>query len=442
MNPAPKRRRPGKPFRARVPSTTLLPPPQKPGSNPAPRRWIETAWASHEDALRARFGGTDKRWDLRKPQRVSEVRFPLLRDDLSSVEITGHYVHHGSARARHLGRVRLDANASVEESTALAAIAAWKHALVRLPYSGGSVALRVDPASLSGPERERALRRLARELRTETWLSSATLAPGADLDDLAALSLVDELQRRQESAPDAGRASRETGLAAVVPPRGIGAEEALRIIVREALQSRATELRGARVAIHGYGEQGRRAAASLSRAGARIVAVTEGGISYYHPNGIDPAILPELNPSRGVLRIEGMLTLPGATLFTVPCDALVLTRPVPRLTPTMARRFATKLVVEADDALLPPEADALLARNRIVVVPDLLGALGPEVLHHFAWRQRMDVEAWTKRETLAQLEDFLQEAYWRSADVAARDGTMLRRAAHQIAAERFEPSER
>lgn len=432
MNRPPKRTSRRSAIRARVSITTLLPTSSKPRRDGSPRRWVETFWTFHEEALRdsRRFG--DERADLRGPRQAFDVVVPLLRDDLSTLDLRAHGVRHGPPLESPLCAVRFEATATVEESAALAALASCKHAVAGLPHGGASAALAVDPAALSQPERERAARRLARGLRNQEGAHGCTLAPDVDLDEQSALWIAEEVRMRQPPPGAGGRG----GLAAVAHQRG-GPGEALRIVVEEALRGRGVALKGARVAVHGYGELGRQAAAALAQARARIVSIADGEWNFYHPGGIEPAILPALRAARGPVRVEGMLTLPASTVFVAPCEALVLTRPAPRITPATARRFSAKVVVEADDALLPPAADPLLAKHRVTVVPDVLGALGAPILHHLAWTQRRFDEKWPRREVLDKLGDLLREAYWRAEEASYRTDTTLRRAAHLLAAARL-----
>lgn len=412
-----------------MPTTTLFPT-SSIGSDSTPKRWLETARTVHEDALHHSAGAGDKRSGARRPRRAFEVGFPLLRDDLSTLDLSAHIVHYGPPGDSPLCAVRFDAHATVEESAALAALAACKHAVAGIPHGGASGALLVDPGALSQLERESAARRLARALRAEPNLDGTTLAPQAELDEPCALWLAEELRTRQVETTSTARA----GLSAVTPQRG-GLGEAVRIVVEEALRGRNLVLRGARVSIHGYGELGRQTATALAQARARIVAVTDGPTCFYHPNGIDPAILPALSAARGPVRVEGMLTLPASTVFSAPCEVLVLTRSAPKLTPTTAKRVGAKAIIEADDALLPPAADALLARNRVTVVPDLLGALGAPILHHLAWRQRQRAEKWSKRQVFDELAALLRETYWMVEEASYKSDVGLRRAAHRVAAE-------
>lgn len=407
-------------------------PPSIPSEPQPTRRWLQTGQAAHDDAKRYLGGRAVDRGKRTEP--AATLEFPVLLDDLSSVNAVAHAALAGRPGETHLGRIRFDAGASLQETQHLARMSASKQALLGLPHAGAAVTLRTGAAGMSRGAAERMHRRLVRELASRRGWSSTVLATDVEMPDPHALWLVDEAHERRGTDDALAPSDRRRGLACV-KVAALPAGEGVRMVLQQALAAEKTELRGARIAIHGNGPLGLAIGAAVARAGARVVALTDGGTTFYQPTGLDASILPQLTSERGPLRATGVLTLPASVILGVPCDALVLTRPLPRIGPQLARRVATRTVIEADDGLLSPDADALLLRQRARVVPDLLGALAPEVLAEVEWRQSVEDTRWSRREVERRLEDDLGQAFVRAEDLADRLSTTLRRAAHILAVE-------
>lgn len=411
----------------------LIPSPSRRDAD-SPRRWFETGVSAQEDAARHVEPKRPQRKRTLVPKAPATLEFPLLLDDLSSTGATAHAAHAGAPEGVRLGRLHVHEGASAEEAGYLAAMSASRHAILRAPYGGAAATLRASGRQLSRAERERLARRLARELAAQSGWASTILLTDVELPDEETRWLCDEAHVRRGTDENLSPRERAEGFACLPMPRA-SVGEGVRILAEEALALERTELEGARVAVHGNGALGQATTAALARAGARVVAVTEGATTFYHPAGLDPTIIPQLTSARGALRIPGMLQLPAASILQVPCEALVLTRLLARVGPQYARRVGARVVLEADDGLLSPEADVHLLRRGARVVPDMLGALPAEILGDLQWQQYVTGERWSRREVETRLETHLREAFARADDLATGLSITLRRAAHILAVE-------
>jgi glutamate dehydrogenase (NAD(P)+) len=112
------------------------------------------------------------------------------------------------------------------------------------------------------------------------------------------------------------------------------------------------------------------------------------------------------------------------------------------LTASNAARVRARLVIEAADLAITPEADRILEERGVTVVPDLLANAGGVTVSYFEWAQNLQQIVWTEEHVNRQLEVFLTRAYQNVIKRAKKDGVSLRTAAYSLGIERVARSER
>ena len=411
---------------------TLISPPRP--SAPPVRRWIDTGAHAREEAVRYLAMGED-------PPRASapgqvHATFPVILDDLASTPVTARLAHHGARDVQKLGRLRTDGNAAPEEIAHLATLSDARHALLAHLSRGAAAALHYGDA-LSRRERERATRRFIRELAGHPDAARVALFADANVPDADAGWMAEEAHARRGSDDKLSARMRREGLACLPLPRAL-LSHGIGFLLDEALRKDGHALEGARVAIHGNGALGQAIATSLLERGARVVAITGPQGTSYWPAGLEAALLGSLHATRPVRGTPG-LTLPSSAILSVPCEALVLTAPLPHIGPDLARRIGARLVYEAEDGALSPAADVLLLRYRARTIPDLLGGLPSEALADLQWEQYVHDERWSRGELASRLERKLRDSYARVEALAHELATTPRRAAHIAALAGHDP---
>jgi glutamate dehydrogenase (NAD(P)+) len=310
----------------------------------------------------------------------------------------------------------------------------WKTALIGLPYGGAKGGVVCDPHALSPSEIERLTRRYATEI-------SIIIGPDKDIP-----------------APDMGTGPREMGwimdtisqhqgyaVPGVVTgkPLAIGGSagrvdataRGIVVVAAAAARHLNLDLRGARVAVQGFGNVGSGTVSLMHKYGAKIVAVSDIGGGVYDPDGIDPDRLKRYVQVTGSVAGFGQ-RISNAELLTMPCDILVPAATQSQITGENAPLVQAKLIVEGANGPVTREADDILDARGITVVPDILANAGGVTVSYFEWVQDLQQFFWDEGEIDNRLEALMTRAFDSTFAVSHREGVNLRSAAYMLAVSR------
>jgi glutamate dehydrogenase (NAD(P)+) len=194
---------------------------------------------------------------------------------------------------------------------------------------------------------------------------------------------------------------------------------------------------GARVAVQGFGNVGEATARLLHESGARVVAITDVGGGVADPDGLDVPFLKRSLEEHGTIAgAPGTTPITNDELFALDVDVLVLAALEGQISARNAHVVRARILAEAANGPTTPDADPILRRNGVVVIPDILCNAGGVIVSYFEWAQNRAALAWT----LDQVNDRLRRQILAAADAvwarAAADGIGPRLAANAIAVER------
>jgi glutamate dehydrogenase (NAD(P)+) len=199
-----------------------------------------------------------------------------------------------------------------------------------------------------------------------------------------------------------------------------------------------SDISGIAVAVQGFGNAGRNAARIFNRAGARIVAVSDSRGGIFDPHGLDLAQVELHKDETGsVVDVSGTKPLGSREVLEVPCDVLIPAAIETQITTANAERIKAKVVIEAANGPTTPEADDILCRRGIPVVPDILSAAGGVVVSYFEWVQNLANEQWTEAEVYERLRSTMVGAT--DAMVTTRAGLLDRLEYYQAAWSEVQP---
>jgi glutamate dehydrogenase (NAD(P)+) len=368
---------------------------------------------------------------LRTPKRVLEVSIPTKMDNGQVKVLTGYRVQHNVVRGPGKGGLRYHPNVTLDEIKALASWMTWKTATVNVPFGGASGGVICDPKRMSKSELERMTRRYASEILPIIGADQDIPAPDVYTDSQTMAWIMDTF------AMTIGRAAQ--GVVSGKPASiggTAGREEAtargLVAVVEEACKLKKISLRGATVAIQGFGHVGATAARLFADKKAKIVALsdTRGGVT--NPRGIDP-----IKAIRYKERSGTVVGMPGASrttndeLLTMKCDILVPAALENVITLHNAEAVKARIVAEASNGPTTPHADEILARRGITVLPDILANAGGVTVGYFEWVQNHQGLVWDAEEVNARLQKTMVKAFHEMVDtmrkhhVPPRAGAMI-----------------
>src|SRR5215472_9010160 len=196
-------------------------------------------------------------------------------------------------------------------------------------------------------------------------------------------------------------------------------------------------LRGASVAIQGFGNAGGTAAKLLHDEGARVIAASDSKGGVYSSRGLDPARLAEHKRETGSLvGFKGAERITNEELIETKCDVLVPAALENQITQKNANRVRARIVAEAANGPTTPGADRILHDKGIFVIPDILCNAGGVTVSYFEWTQDLQGFFWEELEVNKQLERFMVRAFREVLELSRRDKTDRRTAACVLAVSR------
>ncbi len=371
---------------------------------------------------------------LLTPKREVKIEVTLPLDQEGEyVTYVGYRVQHDDSRGPMKGGLRYDAAVNPDEVGALAALMTWKTAVVGLPYGGAKGGMNINPKHHSRAELQRATRLFTAEL--QDIIGPRTDIPATDMGTNAQTMawIADEYAKFHGWQPGVitGKPLELGGSYGREAATGRGVTMALLEYLNDVGQS----LTGQAVAIQGFGNVGSFAAQFLSDQGAKIVAVSDVTGGLRNRDGLDIGALRAHVARQGSLSgFDGGEAFPGDELLVTPCDILIPAAMESVITEANAAHIAAKLIVEAANGPVTPEADEMLMRRGVVIIPDVYANAGGVTVSYFEWTQNIQGYRWTEAEVNQKLARTMREAY---ADLRADTGARtLRHAAFRLALSR------
>ncbi len=379
---------------------------------------------------------------LLEPRRALVVNFPVRLDDGQVHTFTGYRVQHTLTMGPMKGGMRYSPGVSLGELAALAMWMTFKCALLGLPFGGAKGGVRCDPNRMSDGEMERLTRRYASEIFPIIGPDRDIPAPDMATGEREMAWFMDTYSQ-QVGHPVPEIVTGKPLVLGGTEGRDIATGLGVVFVLEEALRARGENVDGMRVVVQGLGNVGAVVARELAARGATIVAVSDvtGGL-------VDPAGLDLDNVFAWMAEHDFLRGFPGVEhvgrreVVEVPCDVLVPAALEGQITADNAERIDCRLVVEAANGPTTPEADEILARRSIEVIPDVLANAGGVTVSYFEWVQDQQKYSWSGQEIRDRLRLQLQEAFAKVVDARERHGVDWRAAAQSVAIERVAEASR
>ncbi|MBV9133052.1 MAG: Glu/Leu/Phe/Val dehydrogenase, partial [Chloroflexi bacterium] len=324
---------------------------------------------------------------LRNPKREVTVHFPVQLDDGTIKVFTGYRVWHNVTRGPAKGGIRFHPLTDLQEVRALSMYMTWKCACVKIPYGGAKGGVTCDPKKMSSRELERLTRRFTTELGEMIGPDSDIPAPDVNTNAQVMAWMMDTYSMH--------RGYSVTGVV-TGKPVSIGGSEGRQdatgrgvvYMIQEAAKSIDLDLRGARVAVQGFGNAGEAAARFLGELGARVVAVSDSRGGVFSEDGLDLPLLTRHKQETGsVIGAPRTQALSNDELLETDCEILIPAALEGVITERNAPRIKARIIAEAANGPTNPEADDILRRRGTVVIPDILCNAGGVTVSYFEWVQ-------------------------------------------------------
>ncbi len=371
---------------------------------------------------------------LKAPKRELTVHFPVKMDDGSVRVFTGYRVQYNDSLGPFKGGIRYHWNVSIDEIRALACWMTWKCSLMGIPYGGAKGGVICNPKEMSKGELERMTRRFASSISIVIGPEKDIPAPDVYTDGQTMAWIMDTISMNVGySVPGV-----VTGKPLVIGG-SLGRDEAtsrgLMYAARECAKRLKMSLKGATVAVNGYGNVGYNAARLLfAEAGSKIVAVSDSKGAIHSEAGFDPReVFVHKEKTGSVVGFPGTKRITHEELLELPVDLLVPAALENEITSETAPRIRAKIVAEGANGPTTPEADDILKKRGIYVIPDILANGGGVTVSYFEWVQNLQEFFWSKTEVDEKLEQHMVKAFDAVWEMSQKEKVDLRQAAYMVA---------
>jgi glutamate dehydrogenase (NAD(P)+) len=373
---------------------------------------------------------------LREVQREFTCHFPVEMDNGHVEVFTGYRVQHNINRGPAKGGIRYHPAVSLDEVKALAMWMTWKCAIVNIPFGGAKGGVIVDPRKLTQRELERMTRRFATEISILIGPDRDIPAPDVNTDGQVMAWIMDTISMHagySVTATVTGKPVEVGGSLGRIDATGRG----VTICTLAALEHLGMTPHETRVAVQGFGNVGSVSARLLDEAGCSVVAVSDEYVGLYNPVGLPvKKLLEHRARHRSLKGFPGCEEIGSAGPLTVDCEVVVPAALGNQLTSRNAPNVNAKLIVEGANGPTTPEADEILQRNGIFLVPDILANAGGVTVSYFEWVQDLQSFFWSEHEVNQKLAAIMQRAFKEVLDVAEQRDLPMRMAAYVQAVER------
>lgn len=374
---------------------------------------------------------------LLRPMRELHVSFPVRMDDGSTRVFQGFRVQYNDAKGPTKGGIRFHPAETIDTVRALAAWMTWKVALLDLPLGGGKGGVVCNPKELSIHELERLSRAYIRAIAPFIGPDKDVPAPDVYTNPQIMAWMMDEyslIQGKNQFGVLTGKPLCVGGS----PGRGDATARGGLYTLREAAKKIGLDLSKATVAIQGYGNAGSYAASlAESMFGAKIVAVSDSKGAIYCPTGLSSqAIADHKQKTSSVVNFPKSSPITPEAILEMDVDILILAALEGVLTAKNADRVKAKVVVELANGPTTPEADEILYKKGIHVIPDFLCNAGGVTVSYFEMVQNASMYYWDEKEVHQKLDKRMTRAYHEVFDTSNKYRINMRKAAYVVAVSR------
>ncbi len=375
---------------------------------------------------------------IRLPRRSVIVQLPVQMDNGTFKMFTGYRVQHSIMRGPAKGGIRYHPDVTLDEVQALAAWMTWKCAVVGIPFGGAKGGIACDPEKMSRGELERMTRRYTADLMDEIGPEKDVPAPDVNTDAQTMAWIMDTYSmhvRHTVTSVVTGKPVELGGSRGRREATGRG----VLFCVQEAAKHLKLNLRGARIAVQGFGNVGSVAADLLAKEGAKIIAATDVHGGVHNPNGLDVVKLLDYvhrSANKTVSKFPGTRPITNEELLKLECDVLIPAALENQITEENARLLRCKILAEGANGPTTPAADDILDKMGVFIIPDILCNAGGVTVSYFEWVQDRMGLFWEEEEVNSRLDRIMRRSFADVLKISMEHKVNMRIAAFMLSIKR------
>jgi len=344
------------------------------------------------------------------PFREIKVECTIPKDDGTLASYVGFRVQHDNARGPMKGGIRYHHEVEPDEVNALAQLMTWKTAVANIPYGGAKGGIGCNPGELSISELERLTRVFTQKIHDLIGIHTDVPAPDMGTNSQTMAWILDEYSKFHGYSPAVvtGKPVDLGGSLGRDAATGRGVLFATEVLLAE----HGKGIAGQRFVIQGFGNVGSWAAQLITEAGGKVIAISDVTGAVKNVNGLDIAQLVKHSAqNRGIKGFNGGDAIDPNSLLTEECDVLIPAALGGVINKDNANDIKTKYIIEAANHPTDPEADEILSKKGVLILPDILANSGGVTVSYFEWVQNIQGFMWNEEKVNAELRTYMTRAF-------------------------------
>ncbi|MBL7147993.1 MAG: Glu/Leu/Phe/Val dehydrogenase [Nanoarchaeota archaeon] len=370
---------------------------------------------------------------LSKPQRILKVNIPLRLDNGNLEIYEGFRVQYNNARGPTKGGIRFHPDVSLDEVICLAFWMTFKCAVVDLPFGGAKGGIKINPKNLNEKELEKISREYIRKFYDFIGPDKDIPAPDVYTNSQIMDWMSNEYSKiKGEFTPAVitGKSIENKGSLGRDDATSKGAYYVLKEVIKK------YRLKNLRVAVQGFGNAGYNISKFLFEDGIKIVAVSDSQGGTYNENGLDPnKVLEHKKENKTVVGFAKDIS--NEKLLELEVDVLIPSALADQITKDNVDNIKSKYILELANGPVSLEADKILNKNGVIIIPDILANAGGVVVSYFEWVQNKENKYWSKEKVYRKLKEIMVKEFDNVLKISEKKKISLRLSAYILALERL-----
>jgi glutamate dehydrogenase (NAD(P)+) len=372
---------------------------------------------------------------LKRIERALIVTVPVMMDDGNLKIFEGYRVHHNTVRGPGKGGIRYAPDVNLNEVRALAMWMTWKTAILNLPLGGAKGGVCVNPKELSKREVERLTRRYTTEIINIIGPDIDIPAPDMNTDGQTMAWVMDSYSMQKGRTIPGVVTGKPVEIGGSVGRKG-ATGTGMFYVLEELCKKKKLDLKSMSVVIQGFGKVGSVIAKKLHDYGCKIIAIQELEGSIYSDKGLNIDGLLEWKRQGNLIKEyknDGAKSIQNKDLFGIKCDIISPAAMENQITKENAEEIDCKIVLEGANGPTTTEADKILNKKGIIVIPDILANSGGVCVSYFEYIQDIHAYYWKLGRIYRELKNIILEAFEQVYQISLDKKVSLRTAAYIIA---------
>jgi len=372
---------------------------------------------------------------LKRIERALIVTVPVMMDDGSLKIFEGYRVHHNTVRGPGKGGIRYAPDVNLDEVRALAMWMTWKTAILNLPLGGAKGGVCVNPKELSKREIERLTRRYTTEIINIIGPDIDIPAPDMNTDGQTMAWVMDAYSMQKGRTIPGVVTGKPVEIGGSVGRKG-ATGTGMFYVLEELCKKKEFDLKSMSIVIQGFGKVGSVIAKKIYDYGCKILAIQELEGSIYSDKGLNIDALLEWKAQGNLIKDyknDGAKSIQNEDFFGIKCDVIIPAAMENQITKENAEKIDCKILLEGANGPTTTEADKILNKKGIIVIPDVLANSGGVCVSYFEYIQDIHAYYWKLDRIYRELKNIILEAFEQIYQISVDKKVSLRTAAYIIA---------